>query len=520
VVECFSPKVSSYLLSQSSSSQEMSDIQRMTMPSSRDDCASWAADLPFEVVGVLCESDSGGIWADRMTEWLDLDGERGNNRMSARWDKHMMHKVIKDAGVKGTAKGYVCSSQGEAVARAGEMGVMDKDDERGVVYDEQTLCVVKPRRGVASDRVFKCSTLQEVAAATEAIIGSMSFGDDEVIEDCLVQEYLPGIEVAVDTVTRNGETKVVAVWDYDKRPANDAPFVNFATRLVDGTFHPASEDEELPPLNSTALPSFSLKNSANRTSSLSSLSGLPRQARYVVVRKVCDYVTSALSALEYNWGMAHTEVKVQIPQGFRKAYAKGSFPSPTVRLIEVNARQHNAEWLPLTQACLGYNKMDVCAAAYLGDAEDDDDGEGRDGPAVDFNAGDGGGEGEGEKYGHKQALTWDMVPDTPRLLSPGRIVHLSAGKEGTLRRINHLEKIRKMESVVKVEVYEDVEDGKGITKTVDIRSEKGWIHMMHDDEELVEREYKVILELMETVFEVEEGNGGEEGLGEKALNQP
>jgi hypothetical protein len=266
---------------------------------------------------------------------------------------------------------------------------MDQDDERGVVYDERTPCVVKPRRGVASDRVFKCTTLQEVAEATGEIIGSTSFGNDEVIKDCLVQEFVEGLEVAVDTVTRNGETKIVAVWDYDKRQANGAPFVNFATRLVDGAFQPASEDEDLPPLNSTlsGTGGSGVKIKSNRTSP-SSLSSLPRQARYVVVQKVCDYATSVLQSLEYNWGMAHVEVKVSLPRNFRKAYKKGSFEPPSVRLIEVNARQHNAEWLQLTQACIGYNKIDVCAAAYLGDAEEEGGGAGEPG-------GGEGGDGEG-----------------------------------------------------------------------------------------------------------------------------
>jgi hypothetical protein len=115
-----------------------------------------------------------------------------------------------------------------------------------------------------------------------------------------------------------------------------------------------------------------------------------------------------------------------------------------------------------------------------------------------------------------------MVPDTPALLSPGRIVHLSCNREGTLRRVSHLERIRRMESVVKVEVYEDVEEGKGIAKTVDIRSEKGWVHMLHDDEEVLERDFVKVMELLESMVEVEEGGaeGREEGLGEKALNQP
>eukprot|EP00520_Triparma_pacifica_P003499 CAMPEP_0118642426 /NCGR_PEP_ID=MMETSP0785-20121206/5827_1 /TAXON_ID=91992 /ORGANISM="Bolidomonas pacifica, Strain CCMP 1866" /LENGTH=499 /DNA_ID=CAMNT_0006533973 /DNA_START=1 /DNA_END=1497 /DNA_ORIENTATION=- len=375
VVECYSPKVTRYLMTRTSDSREKNSILSRSMPASRSECSTWASSIPFEIVGVVCESDGGGSVAELMTEWLDLDGERGNSRMSARRDKYLMHKVIKDTKVKGTAKCYVCDNVPDAVVKAEGLGVMDQDDEGVLVYEERKPCIVKPRRGVASDRVFKCTTLQEVAEAAEHIIGSTAFGDDRVIEDCMVMEYLKGLEVAVDTVTRNGETKVVAVWEYDKRPANDAPFVNFATRLVDGAFHPPPTIDDdpppLPPLNSTSIPSSpsveGSKASGNRTSSTStdssnlpkSLSLLPSQARYVVVKKVCDYVQTVLQSLEYNWGMAHTEVKVTMNRNFLKSgYSSGDVG---VRLIEVNPRQNNAEFAPLAQGCVGYNKIDVCA---------------------------------------------------------------------------------------------------------------------------------------------------------------
>ena len=38
----------------------------------------------------------------------------------------------------------------------------------------------------------------------------------------------------MDSVSRNGEHKVTAVWKYDKRPVGSAPFVYHATRLIDG----------------------------------------------------------------------------------------------------------------------------------------------------------------------------------------------------------------------------------------------------------------------------------------------
>ena len=46
------------------------------------------------------------------------------------------------------------------------------------------------------------------------------------------QEYLRGDEYVVDTVSRDGEHKVVALWRYDKRAANGAPVVYFGMELI------------------------------------------------------------------------------------------------------------------------------------------------------------------------------------------------------------------------------------------------------------------------------------------------
>lgn len=47
----------------------------------------------------------------------------------------------------------------------------------------------------------------------------------------LIQEYLSGIEYVVDTVSRDGVHKVVAVWQYDKRVANASSFVYYGVIL-------------------------------------------------------------------------------------------------------------------------------------------------------------------------------------------------------------------------------------------------------------------------------------------------
>jgi hypothetical protein len=79
----------------------------------------------------------------------------------------------------------------------------------------------------------------------------------------LVQEFASGTEYAIDIVSKNGQHKVAALWRYDKRQVNGAPFVYFATELVDSQ----TPEGEL----------------------------------------VCDYATKALDALGVKHGMTHSE---------------------------------------------------------------------------------------------------------------------------------------------------------------------------------------------------------------------
>ena len=235
--------------------------------------------IPFEVVGVICESDSGLAMAEKLTQWLGLDGERGNCEMHARRDKHLMARVVADAGIKGTVKGKICTSQGEACACASSLGVLDSTDESYVLHGSPASCIVKPRRGVASEMVFKCDNLQEVADASEAIIKSKVFGEFRYHNDCMVQEYIDGIELAVDTVSRNGEVKVTAIWSYDKRAVNGAPFVYFSTSLVDGSFKgPHLEGQG------------SKRRGDKEGDFFVNLDDVPNNLNHMVYQKVCEYV--------------------------------------------------------------------------------------------------------------------------------------------------------------------------------------------------------------------------------------
>lgn len=401
----------------------------------------WKAQLPFdEIVGIICESDSGLGDAERLGVMLNL--EKQNGILEARRDKFLMNVLVGKSGLA-VVQQRLCRTLQEALdfvkelemahasrdasisdqnrreEKATKVGVLGRDSSS---LTAKTLCVVKPVRGVASDDVFLCQDLMDVERAFVKIHGSTIFGSpaQEQHEAVLVQEFAAGTEYAIDTVSKGGEHKIAALWQYDKRPANGASFVYHATELVDADSH--------------------------------------------VGRIIFDYTKRTLDALGIRWGVTHTEVIVDT-QG-------------RPRLVEVNCRQHNTDFAPLTSFCIGYNSLDMVLAAYLGR--------------------------EDEYSSGMKKLDWDKVP---HVASPtrafGAIVHLVNHANGTLQGLNvgALEEIESMDSVVAMELYPHFcEMGNIVEPTVDIRTDAGWVHLINDDKKMFQQDYDRIVELMPVLF--------------------
>ena len=151
--------------------------------------------------------------------------------------------------------------------------------------------------------------MDEVSLAFQNIQGKIN-GLGLENTSTLIQEYLSGTEYVVDTVSRHGHHKVVAVWEYDKRPVNGAPFVYFGVRLVD-----------------------------------------PDKSQ-ILVQTLSDYVLRVLEALDISHGPGHAEVKLV-----------HSEPC----LIEIGARCHGGEgsYVCIVDRCVGYNQVVVTVDAYV-----------------------------------------------------------------------------------------------------------------------------------------------------------
>ena len=367
----------------------------------------------FELVAISCESESGLGDAELLADKLNLTCHNGFNE--ARRNKYQMIETVREAGLK-VVQQRLCGEAEEALSFAEEIGVQSVEGEKWVV--------VKPVRGVASDGVHLCKNLSSVKEAFDNIHGSPIFGAPwEQHDTVLVQEFAVGQEFAVDIVCKDGEKKIAAIWIYDKRPANGAPFVYFATRIYDGD-------------QSSVL---------------------------------YNYLSKALDALDIRWGLSHNEVIVT---------------NDGPRLVEINCRQHNMDFIPLVMGCLGYNAFDMLLAAYLG------------------------GKSEGS-YPAETAnlrLDWGYLAPIPTKRMDAAMVHLSCFVDGKLLSINEsaLMEIQQMESVLDLEIYGFfLERGNQLKKTVDIRTDCGWVQMVNPDSEAFARDYDRIIELMPTFFEVE-----------------
>ncbi len=424
------------------------------MPSSHEEASEWHRELvekllddqksigknynDVEIKGLICESDPGLDGAEQLSAWLNVTNHNGYNE--ARRNKFLTISTLASKGIP-TVQQKLCDSVEEAIEFATNQ----------FSSLSAKIVVVKPVRGCASDDVFLCDDIESVRSAYETIKGSTVLGSPtKKHESVLVQEYAAGQEYAVDTVSKNGKLKIVAVWKYDKRSqpptigeeTKDGDRINgshrqvyYATRLYDDGIE-CIYDEAVDPL-------------------------LPI---------IYQYLDDCLNALDIRWGITHSELIIT---------ADGP------RLVEVNCRQHNMDFVPLTDNAVGYNLYEVLLAAYFGDDQDDE---------IDPNV-------------NKDArVDWDLIPDYPSTLMTAAMVHLVNDKKGILKRLNEdaLYEIQSMQSVMDLEVYPDfLEPGISMLEpTVDIKSDAGWIQMLHPDPQVFQHDYDRIMELMPTLFEV------------------
>jgi len=184
---------------------------------------------------------------------------------------------------------------------------------------------------------------------------------------------------------------------------------------------------------------------------------VPVDATSTAARKVIKYARGVLDALGICNGPSHGEV-IMTPTG------------PC--LVEMNCRAHGGDgaWLPLARALTGgYSQVDATLDAFLDE----------------------------EAF---QRLP--KVPPSP-LKASGQNVELVSIKEGRVKATPGYERIRGMESFVSLEQAYEV--GSFVRRTIDILSQAGSVILVHEDAEVLQRDYDEIrrMEANGTLFEFE-----------------
>jgi len=249
--------------------------------------------LPWPVVGVLPGAETGVALADLLVFSMELRGN-GPEHTRARRNKYLMGEAIRQAGIRAVKQLYA-TDWAQVETFLAEWN------------PTPFIVVVKPLESAGSDDVYKCTSVEEVRTAFTTIHGKTN-GIGGVNDGALVQEFLTGEEFVVDGVSRDGEYKVVTIWEYDKRSVNDANFVYFGMR-------PRYEDSE-------------------------------------EMTQLIDYAAKVVEALTIHNGPSHMEVKI-------------THDGPC--LVEMGARCHGGEgtWVPIAEACYGYSQVRGTVDSYF-----------------------------------------------------------------------------------------------------------------------------------------------------------
>ncbi|MFI9808952.1 ATP-grasp domain-containing protein [Streptomyces sp. NPDC052301] len=188
-----------------------------------------AAVAAFEPVAVLSGGEIGVELADLLAERLGLPGNP-TGLSAARRDKHLMVETIRAAGLR-AARQLRATDADELAAWHRELG--------GRV-------VVKPPRSAGSQGVSFCDTPEESVAAFLALADA-----DDVFSQpnngAVVQEYLPGTEYMVNTVSRDGRHQVCDIWRTGRVSRNGVVDLCDALSLID------AESREVAPLTAYAF---------------------------------------------------------------------------------------------------------------------------------------------------------------------------------------------------------------------------------------------------------------------------
>lgn len=240
------------------------------------------------VTRVLPGTESGVQLADELSEALDTPGNEPA-LAAASCDKALMAKIASRAGVR--------------IPSGGDFA----DIESAIHWyrdNRLSSVVVKPVDSAGTDNVFFCTNEDELRAAAERILaGANVYGSAN--NQFILQERVFGPEYYANTVSYQGEHRVVELWRYVKREVSGVPIYDYEEPV------------------------------------------LPADPEWRVLR---DFIGGALDVLGIRSGAAHTEVIL-------------TEDGPV--LIETGARLGGATMPDVVAAYCGHSQADMLASSVV-----------------------------------------------------------------------------------------------------------------------------------------------------------
>jgi hypothetical protein len=458
VIHVLSTYMKGYFLKtgQAPTSKEYRNLSQV-MPNTNDETAHWKSQLipdqVDEIVAVIVESDSGLADAERLAVQANVTFHNGIQE--ARRNKYLMNQIVTQRAHLPTVQQRLCRNIEEAIAFAKSLGVSYKTDDNNI-EDEQLEMSDAGQEKTKLPSLGLLGTglnappqfISRPRCVVKPIRGVAS-------DDVFLCDHLESVETAFHKILGSTVFGSPALKHDSVLVQEFASGTEYAIDIVsrDGQHKVA------------ALWRYD-KRPANGRSFVYHATELV-DATSGIGKILFEYTKAALDALGLKWGLTHNEVILT---------------SMGPRLVEVNCRQHNMDFCPIAMCCIGYNALDMLLSAYLG---------GHDGTGLEEDS---------------RKLDWGALPDLPETTARGAMVHIVSSAQGVLLGINEdaLNEISDLESVFAMELYPSfLELGTEVQLTVDIRTDAGWIQLINDDDEVFQRDYKRILELMPQIFIVD-----------------
>jgi biotin carboxylase len=251
------------------------------------------------ILAVLAGAETGVELADRLSAAL---GTRSNGTASAglRQSKYEAAMAVQKAGVR-VPRQCRATSEEEVTAFWSELTAAG---------DGLVRCVLKPENSIEGDSVALCDSLETALKTFRKIYGQFNMLSRVNAGVLCMERVVKGTEYTIDTVSRNGESKIVAIWECDKTTITPALTMVYGMRLRDLAHAPA------------------------------------------LGRALAGLTSAALPALGIAHGPAHTKVIVD---------GRG----PVFLTARASCQAGGASWLQVAKACVGYNILEMTLNAYL-----------------------------------------------------------------------------------------------------------------------------------------------------------